>query len=98
MKIFIDDIRDAPDDSWILFRDTPTALSFIKANIKEITEISFDHDMGDEMTTRSIALWLEESAWTSGSQYDFVTRIHSANPIGRKWLKAALEHCSNYQE
>lgn len=49
MKIFVDDIRDAPDRSWIIFRDMEIAVNFvIIALLKHIHIecISLDHDMG----------------------------------------------------
>lgn len=113
-KIFIDDIRNPPDDSWTVFRTTDEALAFIIDNVTKnqndffdspIEEISFDHDMGGESTTRPIALWLEEQAFHclgDGTKwfcsFDFVTRIHSANPVGRAWLSQSLKKSTNFRE
>lgn len=102
MKVFIDDIRNPPDDSWILFRETETALFFIQQNIKEIKDISFDHDMGGDSTTRQIVNWLEEESFNSGDpeyyKFNIKTYVHSANPVGKAYLVAGLKNCTNYQE
>lgn len=48
-------------------------------------EISFDHDLGGDDTTRPVALWLaEHDAWPP------VVRVHTANPVGRDWLEGII--------
>jgi hypothetical protein len=45
MKLFIDDIRDAPDNSWVLVRTISEAIRFIARYGNEIRTISLDHDI-----------------------------------------------------
>jgi hypothetical protein len=45
MKLWIDDIRNAPDESWSVARDVTSAINFIARFGEEIEEISFDHDI-----------------------------------------------------
>lgn len=49
MKIFVDDIREPPDRSWVVFRDMEVAVTFVIDAIYKhifIECISLDHDMG----------------------------------------------------
>lgn len=49
MKIFVDDIREAPDRSWATFRDMEIAVNFVIIALFKhvhIEYISLDHDMG----------------------------------------------------
>jgi hypothetical protein len=45
MKLYIDDIREAPDESWTLVRTITEAIRFIARYGWEIKEISLDHDI-----------------------------------------------------
>lgn len=46
-KLFVDDVRDTPDETWILARDVPTAKDFIQT--VEFDVMSLDHDIGFQM-------------------------------------------------
>ncbi len=48
MKLFIDDIRNAPDDNWIVTRDVTEAIRAI--NRFDFEEISLDHDISHQVT------------------------------------------------
>lgn len=43
MKIYVDDIRQPPDDTWILVRTNTEAISLLATG--HVTEISLDHDI-----------------------------------------------------
>jgi hypothetical protein len=43
-KLWVDDIRRPPDDSWVWARTNKEALLFLRSNF--IVEVSLDHDMG----------------------------------------------------
>lgn len=49
MKLFIDDIRNAPDDKWSVARTVSEAIRFIAFFGKEIEEISLDHDISHQV-------------------------------------------------
>ncbi len=49
MKLFIDDIRNAPDDKWIVCRTITEAIRAIRYYRDEITEISLDHDISHQI-------------------------------------------------
>jgi hypothetical protein len=64
MKLFIDDLRDPPDDTWTVVRTGREAIEYIKKDVKYqdtlpyvcyddpklISHISFDHDLADTNT------------------------------------------------
>lgn len=49
-KVYVDDCRDKPDGFDFLFRSYEEALPWIKENWVCIDLISFDHDMGYDIT------------------------------------------------
>ncbi len=54
MKLYIDDIRDAPDESWTLVRTISEAIRFIDRYSHEIKEISLDHDISYEVRIEGV--------------------------------------------
>lgn len=86
MKLWIDDIRDAPDASWTIARSSTEALAIIRGwndtHFQRIEVISFDHDLGGEDTSRKVMLWLCMSR-----RWPREIRVHTANPVGRDWLQ-----------
>jgi hypothetical protein len=83
-KIWIDDLRDKPlgYDKWV--KTSKQAISLLRAASEysqRLEEISFDHDLGGEDTTRPVLLWMiENNVWPE------VLRVHSGNPVGARWL------------
>lgn len=53
MKLYIDDIRSAPDDSWAICRTVTLAIKAIHIFGTEITDISFDHDISHQVSIGS---------------------------------------------
>lgn len=96
MKLFIDDVRQAPDDSWAVARTPAEAIFAIEESVlgtgEAITEISFDHDLGrspagDEWTTRPVLIRLIELDMQGLVETRPAITVHSANPVGREWLE-----------
>ena len=88
MKLWVDDLRDPPnwnDGTWSWARTSQEAIDCLKY-LGPYEEMSLDHDLGGEDTTRAIVLWLcEHGHWP-----DKVV-VHSANPVGREWLEGMIE-------
>jgi hypothetical protein len=98
MKIFLDDIRTAPD-GWVLARWPEDVIDLLKTG--EVEEISLDHDLSDpfaqnqgycssvpERTGYDVLLWIEEQV----ALFDFVPpviHIHTANSSARVKMEAA---------
>jgi hypothetical protein len=99
MKIWVDDIRTPPDNTWYWCKTSQDAIqeliiSKMMSNGKLggicsmgwITEMSLDHDLGGDDTTRPIVLWCCENDF-----WPVEVRIHTANPVGRDWLEGMIE-------
>ena len=85
MKLFVDDLRDPPDATWTVARTSAEALAILESGA-QVDELSFDHDLGGDDTSRPIVLWLSEyGGWPA------TVRVHSANPVGVEWLVGMIE-------
>lgn len=86
IKLFVDDVRNPPDDSWTVARSYSEAEAHIHSG--EVEEISFDHDLGEEKTGYDLAKLIERRA------FDFILPpiwyVHSANPVGRGNIQIAM--------
>lgn len=108
MKIFLDDLRDAPDETWTVFRNPWGFMNFLAhTEPGEIETISFDHDLaafnykGEERTGYWVLTKLEEIAAKYPETLDKIPsdlRIHSANPVGRKNMQAAINSIQKMHE
>lgn len=93
MKLWVDDIREPPDDSWVWSKTSEDAIRRITVwSYEGITwdrfeVMSLDHDLGGDDTTRTIVLWLCET----GHYWPDEVLVHTANPVGREWLEGMIE-------
>ena len=86
-KLFIDDERNSPDNSWVVVRSSNQAIDYIKNNgWPEF--ISFDHDLGGDDTT---IVFLKKliNIWDNNKIPEY--RVHSANPVGTKNIISFIE-------
>ncbi len=91
MKLWIDDMRDAPDDSWTVVRKVQPAIIFIAQFGLKITDISLDHDIEnrpDDETFKPVAYYIALHYFNTATKPN--VRIHSDNPVGAKELQAIL--------
>ena len=87
MKLFIDDIREAPK-GWEIARNSVEALSLLRQGTVE--EISFDHDLGSKLTGYDVALWIEQQVFCKKMKPP-IMKVHSANPVGAGRLRACID-------
>lgn len=89
MKIWVDDVRTPPDDTWSPRYTSAGTIGWLKICKRmgwTIDVMSLDHDLGDDDTTRPIVLWMcENDFWPRE------VRVHSANPVGVEWLTGMIE-------
>ena len=93
MKIWVDDLREPPDNTWLWCKTSDEAMVFLVLSARSswcgtcrVDEISLDHDLGGDDTTRPLVLFMAESgAWPEK------VHVHSANPVGREWLEGMIE-------
>ena len=89
MKIFLDDIRTPPDDSWTLIKSAEMTIKLLKLGVVE--ELSLDHDLGRKKTGHDVLLWMEKAVVKESFTPPSNIVIHSANPVGRKNMQATIE-------
>lgn len=92
MKIWLDDERPFPDESWTWVFTAQQAIDFLKTG--EVKEISLDHDLGDEESCGNgyqVICFIEEQVITNESFSVPVIHIHTANPVARKKMQQCLD-------
>lgn len=100
LKLYLDDVRPLPpqyevDGGWTVVRD-PDALVVLIAQhgLGNIDTISFDHDLGEPpmKTGYDVLRLIEQAVYLDTSITEVPEfRIHSANPVGRKNMVAAIK-------
>lgn len=95
MKIWVDDLRPAPDSSWLPVQRSEDAIELLHSAMvlsraggtpDHIEVMSLDHDLGGDDTTRPIVLWMCENEFWPAKVV-----VHSANPVGIDWLEGMIE-------
>lgn len=85
IRLWVDDLRPPPSEAWTWWAKT-SAQAILILSSSEICEISLDHDLGGDDTTRPVVLWMaEHECWPA------IVRVHTANPVGRQWLVGMIE-------
>ena len=94
MKVYLDDARATPE-GWERALTASHAITFLQGG--EVTEISLDHDLGppEAGTGYTVACWIEERA-AAGEIRRLAWSIHSANPVGRAKMEAAMRSAERY--
>lgn len=96
MKLWLDDEREAPE-GW---QRTYTATGCIGAlRTGKVTHLSLDHDLGTEATGYDVLCWIERAQRVNVPAFALPEiAIHSANPVGRARMEAALRSIRNWNE
>ena len=96
MKLWLDDIRPAPE-GWVWAVSVDKAIYFItSSNLFE--EASLDHDLGDYANEGGNGVqltdWMaEKNIWPENK-----IRVHSANPVGVKTMLATIDTYGPYSQ
>jgi hypothetical protein len=106
-KLFLDDVRNPPDDTWHVVRSYVEFVAYIMSSgVPDV--ISFDHDLGRGEAQRRVGNWVPRAEykelktgydcakWLIESGYNVKSwQVHSMNPVGaaniRKYLETAQE-------
>lgn len=94
MKIYLDDIRNPPDSSWLVVRSVEAFKERILSAPIPITELSLDHDLGDKVPDGYDATkWFVELVMDNEeiAQNLKVVIAHSDNTPGRENIAAYFE-------
>jgi hypothetical protein len=95
MRVFLDDER-MPDgvpglpepEAWVIVRSAIQCIALLETG--EVVAVSLDHDLGADVPTGyDVACWLE-MAHAEGRQVPAQLYVHTANPVGRGRMLAAL--------
>jgi hypothetical protein len=89
MKVYLDDERPTPP-GWTRAYTGHEAIALLSTG--QVTIISLDHDLGlpEAGTGYDVCLWLEEQVILNGFTPPEI-KIHSANPVGRQRMQAAVK-------
>ena len=92
-KLWVDDIREVPDNTWSVARTPWDALVMLSTNKYSI--VSLDHDLNGfvgnkELTGKDILLWIIQRS-IDGEFIPELIRVHTANPVGRDDMISLLK-------
>ena len=88
MKLYVDDVRDAPGSEWTVVR---TILSAITAlSTFDVTDVSLDHDNGAGECYCPVAYYMAQK-YRDAYAVPKIT-IHSVNPVGARELRLILKN------
>jgi hypothetical protein len=99
MKLFIDDLRSAYDDGWLVCRSGESAMEMLDEYIFDM--ISFDNDLGEGpqgeklLEGYDVLCYLEMMWRTENRPKPREIRIHTANSVARNKMEACLR-ANNY--
>jgi hypothetical protein len=83
MKVWLDDVREPPDSSWVWTKNVSETVLLLQT--RTVDEMSLDHDLGDESVVGKgydVVRWIEEFAFNDDTYAPPIINIHSANPVG----------------
>ena len=81
MKIWLDDIRPAPE-GYIWCKSVNSAKRMIESAGENISVLDLDHDLGDYAYDGGDGIKLLD--WLLETQRFYPIRIHTMNPVGRE--------------
>jgi NAD+-processing family protein with receiver domain len=96
-KLFIDDIRNPDDDSWVIARTSDEAIELVEQRgIPQI--ISFDHDLGGDDTSMRFLGWMVSRIIEKNLTLprEFCYTVHSMNPVGAENIRGLMENVLRY--
>lgn len=87
LKVWIDDMRPAPNEEYIHLYTVSWAINFIKIYKNNITKLNLDHDAGNFQCYGgdyiNILNWMEEYEETTGIKFIFTIKLHTMNSVAR---------------
>ncbi len=91
MKLFIDDIRLAPDDTWTVARTITQAIRLL--HTQKFEEISLDHDIDNhpDETFMAVAMYIVERYSNNAAEWRPRIIIHTGNPVGSEKMYAVFK-------
>jgi len=92
IKVWLDDERPAPK-GWVHIDNVPELIKFYEKNYRNITQMSLDHDLGENTPEGyKFLTWLEKKILQDGVYTSIPEiRVHSANPVGKKRMEQTIQ-------
>ena len=88
VKIFLDDERPTPQ-GW--YRTYTVEETIAKLLTRQVTELSLDNDLGEELEGYKVLDWLEEQIYNDSSFPLPEITVHSANASRVVYMHRAIE-------
>lgn len=91
MKLWVDDVRSAPDGYWLAqsVKQAKLAIQIVEQSSEPIELIDIDHDAGDYVNDGgdyiNLLNWFEQT----GRNYPI--KIHSMNPVGVENMRRIIK-------
>lgn len=92
MKIWLDDEYEPNEPGWTWTTNVQDTLDFLRLNPTNITDISLDHDLGDNTlgTGYDVLKYIEFRTNADLSLDHIRIHIHSGNPMRRDLMRETL--------
>ena len=102
MKLFIDDIRNPPDESWSICRSVSASIRALDMFWEQVSEVNLDHDISHQVvmggmsrpypcveTFEAVARYM---AWikTAKPEWNPKIQIHTSNYVGAQNMSKIL--------
>jgi hypothetical protein len=86
MRLFLDDIRTPPDETWTWVKTVEDAIPLLEAG--HVEESSLDNDLGEGIEEgRALVLWMaEHDIWPAEE-----INVHSANPVAVEYMLGVID-------
>ena len=96
LKLWVDDLREAPSNEWIIVHSVDSAKTAIKFYERSMNDdetlISLDHDAGDFANQGGDYIrlldWLEQEGIV---ETGYFFHLHTQNPVGRDNMRAIIQ-------
>lgn len=93
IKLYLDDIRDPKGSDFVVVRTAEEAIDLVRSG--NVEYISFDHDLGTDLTGYDVALVVEELVYRGEIQMP-EWNVHSANPVGSRKIEQCMKNAEKY--
>lgn len=94
IKVWLDDVREMPEHFDVHVRTAEEAIRLLSTHA--VSEISLDHDLGEDMTNGyQVAKFIEEGAFT-GFLLRLGVFVHTDNAGARPSMVAAIKNARKY--
>ena len=90
MKIWLDDIRKAPE-GYVHCHSVNEAINVIKLANEPIELLDLDHDLGDYAIDGGDGIKLLD--WLAETEQYYPVKLHTMNPVGRENMQRLIDRC-----